>query len=165
MENNLNQIDSQFVDQHVQVDQFEQAIQQFNQGDYYACHDTLEAIWIEAPEPERNFYQGLLQIAVGIYHLSNLNWRGALILLGEGINRLQPYEPVHAGIEIESIVDRSAELLAALQRAGADGMAAIVTHLNLAHPTNLPVSVPQEFLSLCLPRIVQVEMPESRAQT
>jgi predicted metal-dependent hydrolase len=115
------------------AEQFQQAIAQFNQGEFYACHDTLEAIWIEAPEPERNFYQGLLQIAVGIYHLSNLNWRGALILLGEGIRRLQPYQPDHAGIDVESVVDDSAQLLSALQLAGTDGMVAIVSQLNLSN--------------------------------
>jgi predicted metal-dependent hydrolase len=143
--------------------QFHQAIAQFNQGDYYACHDTLEAIWIEAPEPERNFYQGLLQIAVGIYHLSNLNWRGALILLGEGIRRLQPYQPTYAGIEVESMVDRSAELLSALQQAGVDGMAAIATQLNLIQqsqkskqkqqPLKSPKSPRRKILNYAYPKL------------
>jgi len=26
---------------------------QFNQGQFYACHDTLEALWMEASEPQR----------------------------------------------------------------------------------------------------------------
>ncbi|AFY70530.1 protein of unknown function DUF309 [Thalassoporum mexicanum PCC 7367] len=147
---------NQFADQTAE---FRSAIAQFNQGDYYACHDTLEAIWIEAPEPERNFYQGLLQIAVGIYHLSNQNWRGSLILLGEGIRRLQQYEPTHRGIDVETIVDRSAELLRTLQRSGKEGVVAIVTHLNLSHPTNLSVSVPKEIQGLSLPKILSIDLP------
>ena len=47
------------------------AIEQFNQQDFYACHDTLEALWMEAIEPDRSFYQGLLQLAVGLYHFSH----------------------------------------------------------------------------------------------
>jgi len=70
-----------------------QGITQFNQQDFYGCHDTLEAIWLEAIAPEKNFYQGILQIAVGCYHLGNDNWRGAVILLGEGIRRLADYSP------------------------------------------------------------------------
>ena len=54
-------------------DEFWQGVEQFNAGQYYACHDTLEALWIEAAEPEKTFYQGILQIAVALYHLSNHN--------------------------------------------------------------------------------------------
>ncbi|MFY7832834.1 MAG: DUF309 domain-containing protein, partial [Pseudanabaena sp.] len=44
------------------VDQaFEEAIAQFNSGDYYACHDTLESIWNDAWQSDRAFYQGILQ--------------------------------------------------------------------------------------------------------
>jgi predicted metal-dependent hydrolase len=64
---------------------FWQGIAQFNQGAFYDCHDTLEAVWMVAPTGEKPFYQGILQIAVGLYHLSNHNWRGAAILLGKGV--------------------------------------------------------------------------------
>lgn len=40
-------------------------------------------------EPERRFYQGLLQIAVACHHLSRGNLRGAILLLGEGRSALQ----------------------------------------------------------------------------
>ena len=73
-------------------DEFWQGIEQFNQQQFYDCHNTLEAIWIDAEPSEKNFYQGILQIAVALHHLSNLNWRGAVILMGEGINRLRFYE-------------------------------------------------------------------------
>jgi len=32
-------------------DKFWQGIEQFNQQEFYACHDPLEALWIEASEP------------------------------------------------------------------------------------------------------------------
>jgi predicted metal-dependent hydrolase len=99
-------------------EEFWQGVEQFNQGQFYACHDTLEALWMEASEPQRTFYQGILQIAVSLYHLSNCNWRGAVILLGEGINKLQRYSPTHAGIDVAELVTSSAALLAKLQNAG-----------------------------------------------
>ncbi|GAB4213271.1 MAG: DUF309 domain-containing protein [Synechococcales cyanobacterium] len=64
------------------------AIEQFNQRDFYACHDTLEALWSEAQDPERRFLQGLLQVAVAYYHWGNGNRRGCAILLGEGLRKL-----------------------------------------------------------------------------
>ena len=99
-------------------DEFWQGVDEFNRGEFYACHDTLEALWIEAMEPPKNFYQGILQIAVACYHLGNQNWRGAVILLGEGIKRLRPYEPDYAQVDVEQLVTTSAALLTQLQRSG-----------------------------------------------
>ena len=99
-------------------EEFWQGVEQFNQGQFYACHDTLEALWMEATEPQKAFYQGILQIAVGLYHLGNSNWRGAVILLGEGINRLRSYPANHSEIDVDELLDRSAAVLTALQQAG-----------------------------------------------
>lgn len=95
-------------------------IEQFNQGDYYACHDTLEAIWMDANTYDRAFYQGILQIAVGLYHLTNLNWQGAAILLGEGSHRLDAYGDTYGGIDVINLVNQALDWLTALQEAGPD---------------------------------------------
>jgi predicted metal-dependent hydrolase len=97
--------------------EFWQGVEQFNQQQFYACHDTLEAIWMEAMEPQRSFYQGVLQIAVALYHLGNQNLRGAVILLGEGINRLRRYQPTYASVDVAALVNQSTALLTVLQQA------------------------------------------------
>lgn len=99
-------------------EEFWQGVEQFNQQEFYACHDTLEALWIEAFEPQKRFYQGVLQIAVACHHLMNLNWRGAVILLGEGIGRLSDYQPDYEGIDVTELVEQSFQLLKALQEIG-----------------------------------------------
>lgn len=96
--------------------EFWQGVDQFNTGQFYACHDTLEALWMEATEPEKTFYQGILQIAVALYHLGNHNWRGAMILLGEGSNRLRRYPSVYGGIDVDELLDQSITLLKTLQQ-------------------------------------------------
>lgn len=96
--------------------EFWQGVEQFNQREFYACHDTLEALWMEATEPEKTFYQGILQIAVALYHLGNQNLRGAIILLGEGMNRLGRYQPSFAGIATTQLLDQSRALQVALQQ-------------------------------------------------
>jgi uncharacterized protein len=92
-----------------------QGVDEFNRREYYACHDTLEALWMDAVDPDKKFYQGVLQIAVGCYHLHNLNWKGAVILLGEGIGRLPYYQPVYAGIDVDRLIRDSHHLLQLLQ--------------------------------------------------
>ena len=98
--------------------EFWQGVEQFQQGEFYACHDTLEALWMEAQEPDKTFLQGILQIAVACYHLGNQNWRGAVILLGEGSRRLQSYQPEYSGLDIEHLVETSVEFLSYLQDLG-----------------------------------------------
>lgn len=92
-----------------------QGIDEFNRHEYYACHDTLESLWMDSVEPDKKFYQGVLQIAVGCYHLHNHNWKGAVILLGEGIGRLPYYQPVYEGIDVSQLIQDSSNLLHALQ--------------------------------------------------
>ncbi|NEQ19424.1 MAG: DUF309 domain-containing protein [Microcoleus sp. SIO2G3] len=121
-------------------DEFWQGVEQFNAGQYYACHDTLEALWIEAAEPEKTFYQGILQIAVALYHLSNHNLRGAMILLGEGSNRLRRYPSEYGGIDVDEVLSQSAALLTALQQTPEN-----IAAFNLGQDRTLP-----------LPRIIPV---------
>jgi predicted metal-dependent hydrolase len=106
-----------------------QGIAEFNAGEYYACHDTLEALWMDAIDPDKKFYQGVLQIAVACYHLHNRNWRGAVTLLGEGIGRLPYYQPVYAGIDVVGLIGESTNLLRILQSIGIDGIGAFVDRL------------------------------------
>ena len=126
--------------------EFWQGIEEFNSQDFYACHDTLEALWMEAGEPDKRFYQGILQIAVALYHLGNQNWRGAAILLGEGINRINYYQPSYAGIAVEDLLGQSAKLLSALQQAGPEEVAEF-----------LPLFAGTEVAGLKLPRIIKLE--------
>ncbi len=115
-----------------------QGIAQFNAGEYYACHDTLEALWMDSIDPDKKFYQGVLQIAVACYHLHNRNWRGAVTLLGEGIGRLPYYQPVYAGVNVARLIGDSSNLLKILQSIGIDGIGDFVDRL-AQDSTLLPV--------------------------
>ena len=113
---------------------FQRGLQEFNSGEFYACHDTLEAVWMETDTSEKPFYQGILQIAVAFYHLGNLNWRGGAILLGEGINRLRKFEPAHKGVDVEDLVDQAVDWLEQVQIVGAAGLEALMADESRAKP-------------------------------
>jgi len=138
--------------------EFWQGVEQFNQQEFYACHDTLEALWMEAFDPQKRFYQGVLQIAVACYHLGNLNWRGAVILLGEGIGRLKDYQPVYEGIDVTELLTQSIQLLKALQEAGPEQVADFVKQLAAAE-TNCAGESSGNAVAR-LPKILRVARPE-----
>lgn len=123
---------------------FWQGVKEFQNGQFYECHDTLEALWIEAQEPHKTFFQGILQVAVACYHLGNQNWRGAVILLGEGIRRLSPYQPEYGTIDVNYLLDTSSALLSHLQSTGPEEVAQSSTLIQVraADSTPLAVAVP-----------------------
>jgi hypothetical protein len=72
---------------------------------YHECHDVMEEIWRETPDPERKFFQGLLQCAVALHHWSNGNVNGTRILYREGVRKLQPFRPLHLGVDLEKFLN------------------------------------------------------------
>jgi hypothetical protein len=136
--------------------EFWQGVEQFNHKEFYACHDTFEALWMDSIEPQKRFYQGILQIAVGCYHLSNLNWRGAVILLGEGIKRLRDYEPDYEGIQVDFLVEKSYQLLLILQQTEPENVKDIVAKLELVVPNSANSKSASEGIYL-LPKIVRID--------
>ncbi|MEV0145174.1 MULTISPECIES: DUF309 domain-containing protein [unclassified Nonomuraea] len=63
----------------------------------FNAHEVFEGRWKCAPEEERELWQGLAQICVGLTHLQRGNGRGALTLFERGAARVQSYgEPYDA---------------------------------------------------------------------
>lgn len=89
------------------LQKFEDGIRKFNDGQFYECHDILEDVWFEIRGSSRRFYQGLIHLAVGFYHLTHRkNLNGTLSQLNKGINKLSEYSPEFQGVEIENLLKR-----------------------------------------------------------
>ncbi len=80
------------------------AVAQFNAHDFFECHETLEALWNAEAGPRRILYKGILQVAVGCYHLLRGNFRGALIKLQTGADYLVPFEPACLGVDVSALI-------------------------------------------------------------
>ena len=61
-------------------------------GRPFHAHEVLEAAWKYGPASERDLWQGLAQIAVGLTHARRGNARGAVALLGRGVQRVRGYQ-------------------------------------------------------------------------
>jgi len=66
-------------------------VEEFNAGRFFECHDTLEEVWQGVRGPARDFFQGLIQVSVGFYHLSNGNRVGGKSQLDKGLKNLAGY--------------------------------------------------------------------------
>lgn len=93
------------------------AVDQFNRGEYFACHETLERLWLPARPPERGTYQGLIQIAAGLHQLARGNHRGAVALLRRGAGRLQaPPGPPPFALDLPALVAAVTALTEQIER-------------------------------------------------
>ena len=74
-----------------------------DEGYAFTAHEVLEAVWKSAPEPERELWRGLAQIAVGITHAQRGNMLGAARLLRRGADRTAPFVPAPHGVDTEGV--------------------------------------------------------------
>ena len=95
---------------------FLRAVQHFNCGDWYAAHDDFEELWHESAGLLRTLLQGLLQVAVGQLHHERGNRRGATILTGEGLGRLDQAPGQVVGLDLEALRREVRLWLQALQQ-------------------------------------------------
>ncbi len=86
---------------------FLEGIGQFNRGDYFECHETLEEIWMHEQGKIRDLYKGILQIGVALYHAKRSNLKGARRLVSSGMALLSPFAPECMGIDVAQLLQSS----------------------------------------------------------
>jgi len=84
-------------------------------GQPFAAHEVLEGTWKSAPAHERDLWQGLAQLAVGLTHLLRGNPSGAAALVVRGRDRIRPYAGAAPyGIDVVGLLTWAEEVLAQL---------------------------------------------------
>jgi predicted metal-dependent hydrolase len=81
-------------------------IAHFNVCDFFEAHEAWEELWTEYQGPSRKFYQGLIQAAVALHHFGNGNIRGSRKLYYSTRTYLEPYRPVHIGLDLEKFLQQ-----------------------------------------------------------
>jgi hypothetical protein len=82
-------------------------IEQFNAGEFFEQHETLELLWRDTSAPVRGLYHGILQVGVGFHHWRRGNFHGASVLLEEGIERLRPFVPACQTVDVAALIAES----------------------------------------------------------
>ena len=97
-------------------------IEQFNRGEFFEQHETLEEEWLAESDPVRYLYQGILQIGVGFEHLRRGNPAGARALWLRGMGYLEPFAGGCMNVDVDRLVAATERCLAELERVGDDGL-------------------------------------------
>lgn len=97
-----------------------EGIAQFNRGEYFEQHETLEILWREESRPVRRLYQGILQVGVAFHHVRRNNHHGALYMLTRGPMYLAPFAPVCQGVCVDRLIEDAVRARAEIERLGPD---------------------------------------------
>ena len=76
----------------------------------FHAHEVLEALWKTQPVAERDLWQGLAQIAVGITHALRGNPVGATTLLRRGARRVAGYTGDTYGVDVGGVMTWAEDL-------------------------------------------------------
>jgi len=105
------------------------------QGRPFHAHEVLEAAWKTGPPAERDLWQDLAQIAVGLTHARRGNARGAVTLLRRGAQRVRAYQVPAGpgggsgtagpfGMNLPAVLATADDLAARIQQDGLAGLPA-----------------------------------------
>ncbi len=98
----------------------QKGIELFNQGDFYEAHDPLELAWMKSDSPDRDLYQGILQIGLAYFQISRGNYRGALKMFKRGQRNLKPLGGTLLGVDIAKLREDASVAEQAVRRLGPD---------------------------------------------
>jgi uncharacterized protein len=96
-----------------------------DEGRPFQAHEVLEASWKSAPAGERDLWQGLAQLAVGLTHAQRGNATGAAALLRRGADRVRGSIAADArphGIDAAGVAQTADALAARIERDGVTGV-------------------------------------------
>src|SRR5947208_17191254 len=97
-----------------------EGIAQFNRGEFFEQHETLELLWRAERRDVRRLYQGILQIGVAFHHLRRLNHHGTVYMLTRGSRYLAPFAPRCQGVDVEALLNDATTALREVDRLGPD---------------------------------------------
>jgi hypothetical protein len=99
-----------------------QGIEEFNRGEFFECHETLEELWMAEARPVRQLYQGILQIGVAFHHLRAGRYQPVVTLLERGNRYLRSFAPKCMGVDVAGLRARTQRCLVEVQSLGPEGM-------------------------------------------
>src|SRR5436305_14531421 len=71
---------------------------------YFEAHEELEMAWRAAATEERDFYQGVVHVAVAWYQAGRGRPVATASQLEKAARRLGPFAPAHRGVDVAEVL-------------------------------------------------------------
>ncbi|MDX1972586.1 MAG: DUF309 domain-containing protein [Candidatus Sumerlaeia bacterium] len=112
--------------------QYLRFLELFNNRSYYDAHEELEDLWIMEVGQEKNFYKGLIMMAISLEHLLRGRLEPAQRLHRDARVYLLPYPRVYEGLDLGDFLLRMEKIL--MKAAQQKALGKVLTHVE-EHPT------------------------------
>jgi predicted metal-dependent hydrolase len=86
------------------AERYEEGLRLLARGEHFAAHEAFEDVWRTARREERDFFQGLVHVAVAWYQASRRNRVGCERQLEKARRRLGAYRPSHRRLDVDAIL-------------------------------------------------------------
>src|ERR1700759_3384290 len=83
---------------------YKRGLEAIHEKRYFEAHEELEEAWRAAPAEERDFFQGLVHVAVAWYQAGRGRPVATASQLGKAARRLAPYAPEHRGVDVAHVL-------------------------------------------------------------
>jgi predicted metal-dependent hydrolase len=83
---------------------FKRGLEEIRAGRYFEAHEELEAAWRAASAEERDFFQGLVHVAVAWYQAGRGRPVATSRQLEKAAGRLAPFAPEHRGVDVDRVL-------------------------------------------------------------
>ena len=98
---------------------FKRGLEAIREVRYFEAHEELEEAWRAAAAEERDFFQGLVHVAVAWYQAGRDRPVATARQLEKAERRLAPFAPTHRGVDVEGVL---AQVAAARERVAAGSL-------------------------------------------
>jgi predicted metal-dependent hydrolase len=86
------------------VEHLERGLELIRRGEFFTAHEELELAWRAAQPEERDFYQGLVHVAVAWYQAGRGRRPGCERQLAKAERRLRPFAPRHRNVDVAAVL-------------------------------------------------------------
>jgi uncharacterized protein len=83
---------------------FKRGLEAIRERRYFEAHEELEEAWREASVEERDFFQGLVHVAVAWYQAGRGRPVATASQLEKAARRLGPFAPAHRGVDVAHVL-------------------------------------------------------------
>jgi uncharacterized protein len=83
---------------------FKRGLEEIRAGEYFTAHEELELAWRAAAADERDFFQGLVHVAVAWYQAGRGRPVATASQLKKAARRLEPFAPSHRGVDVADLL-------------------------------------------------------------